>query len=101
MKSEICMLLAGFYASENQNKRKIQTENKTRQDKNLKISSIQVIEGLFSFRKAFEFEGSSTGSGDISTGPRSFFHFAFKENQSIAWYAEAVDWAVIRKLEEI
>ena len=34
--------LDGFHASENQNKRKIQTENKTHQDRNLKISSIQL-----------------------------------------------------------
>ena len=41
--------LDGFYASEDQNKRKIQTENKTRQDKNFKISSTQVVQNLFSF----------------------------------------------------
>ena len=37
-------LLNGFYASENQNERKIQTENKIHQYKNLKINSIQILE---------------------------------------------------------
>ena len=37
-------LLNRCHASENQNERKIQTENKIHQYKNLKINSIQVLE---------------------------------------------------------
>ena len=33
----------GFYASENQNKRKIPTENKTHQDKNLEIKLCRIF----------------------------------------------------------
>ena len=45
-----------FFASENQYSSKIQTENKTHQDKNLKItSSIQVMQNLFSFQTPFKF----------------------------------------------
>ena len=38
--------LDGFNASENQNYRKIQTENKTHEDTNVKLSSLQVIQNL-------------------------------------------------------
>ena len=37
------------FASEDQDSSKIQTENKAHQDKNFKISSIQVMENFFSF----------------------------------------------------
>ena len=44
-----------FFAPENQDSSKIQTENKTHQDKNLKISSIQIMQNLFSFQAPFKF----------------------------------------------
>ena len=42
-----------FFASEYQNSSKIQTENRTHQDKNLKINSIQVMQNLFIFQTPF------------------------------------------------
>ena len=47
-------LFIWFYASENQNYSKIQTGNKTREDKNLKISFMKVMQNLFSFQTLFE-----------------------------------------------
>ena len=44
----------GFYASEIQNKRQIQTENKLHQDKNLKINSKKVMENRFNFQTLFK-----------------------------------------------
>ena len=46
--------LNGFYASESQSKRKIQVENKTHQGNNLKISSIQAMQNLFTLQTLFK-----------------------------------------------
>ena len=74
--------LDGLLAPENQDSSKIQSDSKTHQDKSLKISSIQVMQNLFSFETSLNFYIPSTDSGNISTGAskRPFFHIAFKQN---------------------
>ena len=67
----------GLHAAENQNKRKIQTENKTRQDKNLKINSIQVMQNLFSFQTPFKFLKNIHWIYQLVQ--ETFSHFALKE----------------------
>ena len=51
----IIKMISWFYVSENQNKRKIQTESKTHQDKNLKINSIQVMQKISASKPRLKF----------------------------------------------
>ena len=60
--------------------KRIQTENKTYWDKNLKISSTQVMENLLSFQTQFKFLKSIHWLWRYNVWHQeTFFHFAFKE----------------------
>ena len=62
-----------FFASENQDSSKIQTENKTHQDEDLKINSICVMPNFSASKHRLNSQNPSTRSGDVTSGGRSRF----------------------------